>query len=202
MLRHSNPTGPPPLYPNQDSWTGVLISISEQGPGVTTASGSTATPQIQPRRRSARMTTGGNSTRLSLISISPQASSMPSSSGRRSPPLPRGVAVHLRPRSLTASTGAFRSPPMIAVRHQSPSSGLPQSTPRPPRLGLRTMMRPQDTGNPYNRPGTSTVVPLLQVVMLINSSGFAQSFTTAYVSGNSVLRLVNGAVQAVPNPHV
>ena len=63
-------------------------------------------------------------------------------------------------------------------------------------------MRPQTAGNPYNRPGTSTVVPLLQVVVLIDSSGFAQSFATAYVSGNSVLRLVNGAVQAVPNPRV
>ena len=42
--------------------------------------------------------------------------------------------------------------------------------------------------------------PLLQVVMLIDSSSFAQSFATAYILGNSVLRLANGAVQVVPNP--
>ena len=46
------------------------------------------------------------------------------------------------------------------------------------------------------------MVPLLQVVMLIDSSSFTQSFTTVYVLGNSVLRLVNRVVQAVPNPHV
>jgi hypothetical protein len=34
--------------------------------------------------------------------------------------------------------------------------------------------------------------------MLIDNSGFAQSFATAYVPGGSVLRMVNGAIQAVP----
>ena len=36
----------------------------------------------------------------------------------------------------------------------------------------------------------------------IDNNGFAQSFTTAYVPTNSVLRLVNGVLQAVPDPHV
>ena len=149
------------------------------------------------------MTTGGSSTRLSSTSISPRAlSRMPSSSGRRSPPLSREVVACSHPRSPITSTGASHSQPSAVMRHQSPSLGSPQSTLQPPHLRLRTTMRPQHAGNPYNRPGTSTVVLLLQVVMLIDSSGFAQSFTTAYVSGNSVLRLVNGAVQAVPNPHV
>jgi hypothetical protein len=53
--------------------------------------------------------------------------------------------------------------------------------------------------NPYNRGGTSTTAPLLQVVTLIDNNGFAQSFATAYVPTNSVLRLVNGALQAVPD---
>jgi hypothetical protein len=51
--------------------------------------------------------------------------------------------------------------------------------------------------NPYNRGGTSTTVPLLQVVTLIDNNGFVQSFATAYVPVNLVLRLVNGALQAV-----
>ena len=203
MPRHSKPTGPPPPYPSQDNWTGIVISISEREPGATILSGSTATPRMRPRWRSAWMTTGGSSTRLSSTSISPRASSQtPSSSGRRSPPLSREAVAHSHPHSPMTSTGASCFQPSAVMRHQSPSSGLPQSTLRPPRLGLRTTMRPQDAGNPYNRPGTSTVVPLFQVVMLIDSSGFAQSFATAYVSGSSVLRLVNGAVQVVPNPHV
>ena len=149
------------------------------------------------------MTTGGNSTRLSSTSISPRASSpMPSSSGRRSPPLPQEAAAHLGPRFPTVLTGASHSQPLMMARHQSPSLGLPQSTPWPPCLGLRTMLQPQAVGNPYNQPRTSTAVPLLQVVMLIDSSSFTQSFATAYVSGSSVLRLVNGAVQAVLDPHM
>ena len=201
MPRRSKPVGPPPPYLSQDNRTGIVISISEREPGATTLSGSTATPRTRPQRRSAQMTTGGSSTRLSSTSISPRASSQtPSSSGRRSPPSRREAVVRSHPHSPTTSTGASRFQPLVVMRHQSPSSGLPQSTLRPPCLGLRTTMRPQSAGNPYNQPGTSTVVPLLQVVMLIDSSSFAQSFATAYVSGNSVLRLVNGAVQAVPNP--
>ena len=202
MLRRSNPTGPPPPYSNPDSQTGVLISISEQEPGAMIASGSTATPRMRPRRRSVRMTTGGSFTRPSSTSTSPQASSMPFNSGRRSLPLLREVVVCLHPHSPTALIGVSHSQPLMMVRHQSPSSGLPQSTPQPPHLGLRTTMRPQTMGNPYNQPRTSTVAPLLQVVMLIDSSSFAQSFTTAYVSGNSVLRLVNRVVQVVLDPHM
>ena len=203
MPHHSNPTGPPPPYPSQDSWTGILISISEQEPGAMTVSGSTATPRTRLQQRSARMTTGGSSTRLSSTLISPQASSqMPSSSGRRSLPLSREMVARSHLHSLIVSTGVSHSLPSTAMRHQSPNLGPLRPTPQPPRLGLRMTMQPQTMGNPYNRPGTSTVVLLLQVVMLIDSSGFAQSFATAYISGNSVLRLVNGAVQAVPNPCV
>ena len=149
------------------------------------------------------MTTGGSSIRPSSTSISPRVSSQtPSSSGRRSPPLPREATACLHPRSLTALTGASHSQSLTALRHQSPNLGSPWSILQPPCLRLRTTMQPQHVGNPYNQPGTSTVVPLLQVVMLIDSNGFAQSFATAYISGNSVLRLVNGAVQAVPDPRV
>jgi hypothetical protein len=38
---------------------------------------------------------------------------------------------------------------------------------------------------------------LLQVVTLINSSGFVKSFTTAYVGADSVLRMTGGGIQAV-----
>ena len=49
-------------------------------------------------------------------------------------------------------------------------------------------------------PGTSTIASLQQVVMLINSSGFAQSFTIAYVPMNLVLRLVNDVITVYLRP--
>ena len=197
-----NSSESPPPYPSPGNQTGVLISISEQELRATTASGSTVTPRIRLRWRSAQMTTGGGSTRPSLTSMSPQALSPTCSSSERGSPISPGAAVvRLCLYFLTTSTGVSRSQFSAAARHQSPNSGSCPSILQPPCLGLRMMMQPQTAGNPYNRPGTSTVVPLLQVVMLIDSSGFTQSFTTAYVLGNSVLRLVNRVVQAVPNPH-
>ena len=68
-------------------------------------------------------------------------------------------------------------------------------------MGMHTSSQPTQMPNPYNRGGTSTTAPLLQVVMLIDNNGFPQSFATAYVPMNSVLRLVNGVLQAVPDPH-
>jgi hypothetical protein len=55
--------------------------------------------------------------------------------------------------------------------------------------------------NPYNRLGTSTRWSLLQVVTLIDSNGFVKSFATAYVGADSVLRMMGGGIQAVPEYH-
>jgi hypothetical protein len=43
--------------------------------------------------------------------------------------------------------------------------------------------------------------PLLQVVTLIDSSGFVKSFATAYMAVDSVLRMTGGGIQAVPEYH-
>ena len=151
MPCHFNPAGPPPPYPSQDSQTGILISISERELEATTVSSSTVAPRMRLQRRSAQMTTGGSSTRLSSTSISPRASSQtPSSSGRRSPPLLRGAAACLHPRSPTVLTGVSHSQSSTAMRHQSPNLGSLRPTPQPPRLGLRMTMWPQTAGNPYN----------------------------------------------------
>ena len=170
-----------------------------------TVSGSTVALQMQPqqRRTSAWMTTGGGSTRRSLTSMSPWASSQMPLNSKRMSLISLDLAVaHLHLHFLTILTEVSCSQLLAAARHQSPSLGSPQSTLQPPLLRLRMTMQPQTVGNPYNWPETSTVVPLLQVVMLIDSSGFMQSFATPYISGNSVLRLVNGAVQVVLDPHV
>ena len=65
-------------------------------------------------------------------------------------------------------------------------------------LGQRSQIRPQNLPNPHNCPKNSVTTPLLQVVTLINHLGFVQALGTAYVPAQSVLRLVDGAIQAVP----
>jgi hypothetical protein len=59
-------------------------------------------------------------------------------------------------------------------------------------------MNTQHISNPHNQGGTSITQPLLQVVMLIDSNGCVQSFTTAHMHLTSMLRFGNGAIQAVP----
>ena len=66
------------------------------------------------------------------------------------PALDEGSGSTLTPPLSDNFDWSVRFQPLAAMRHQSPSSELPQSTPWPPRLRLRTMMRPQSTGNPYN----------------------------------------------------
>ena len=143
------------------------------GLDVMTESGSTAVvqPQLRWRRTSVWMTTGTNYTRPSSTSMSPQALSvMRLPSVMTSPPSLGLTQAHLCLWYLTISTGASHS---LLSRHQTSSLDLPQSTLLPPHLGLRTTMWPQFTENPDNWPRTSTVVPLLQVLTLINSSSFA-----------------------------
>jgi hypothetical protein len=82
---------------------------------------------------------------------------------------------------------------------QIPPSVSSQSTPQSPHLGMRTNSHSQQIANPYNWAMTSITVPLLQVVMLINKNGFTQSFMTAYVHAQSVLHLMDGTIQAIPN---
>ena len=45
---------------------------------------------------------------------------------------------------------------------------------------------------------TSTIVLLLQVIMLIDNNSFAQSFIIAYIHAQLMLRMVNETIQAVP----
>ena len=66
------------------------------------------------------------------------------------PLLLREITACSHPCSPIALIGASHSQPLMTMRHQSPSLGLPQLTLQPPRLELRTMMQPQDAGNPYN----------------------------------------------------
>ena len=68
-------------------------------------------------------------------------------------------------------------------------------------LGQRSQVQPQNLPNLHNQPGSSATTPLLQIVTLVNHTGFVQALGTAYVPANSVLRLVNGALQAVLNPN-
>jgi hypothetical protein len=65
-------------------------------------------------------------------------------------------------------------------------------------LGQRSQIQPQNLPNPHNQPGTSAMVPLLQIVTLVNHAGFVQSLGTAYVPAQSVLHLVDGALRVVP----
>ena len=60
-------------------------------------------------------------------------------------------------------------------------SASSQSTSQLPYLGMRTNLQPQWIANPYNQAITSTIVLLLQVMMLIDNNSFAQSFMIAYI---------------------
>ena len=66
-------------------------------------------------------------------------------------------------------------------------------------LGHWSQIQPQNLPNPHNQPRSSATTLLLQIVTLVDHAGFIQALGTAYVPVNSVLRLVNSALQAVPN---
>ena len=206
MARRSNPSNPPPLYRSWETRTGVTISIAASPDGTTTTHGTM--PRVRPRQTCCtclRMTTGNtyiepsststHQEAMRLVSTTPPGSSRTLERSRTSSP-------HHSPRT-SASPPVSRIPLLTSQATPGiiwiPPTVSSPSTPRSPHLGMRTNSRPQRLSNPYNRTATSTTVPLLQVVTLIDNNGFAQSFATAYIHTRSILRMVNGTIQAVPD---
>ncbi len=64
-----------------------------------------------------------------------------------------------------------------------------------PQVGGRSLILPNLLpSNPYNALQPASVVPILQVTMLINNNGFMMALATAYVPATSMLRNQGGRV--------
>ena len=166
------------------------------------------------RPATARMTMGGYRPRTSPA-LSPR-SSMRSTlqASPRSPRDPTNQTAPLLPQATSSRQlvqdhqSRSRTRRFLSTRNNRDLQGRPNdfqtdgSNQRTSmHLGQQSQVQPQNLPNPHNCPRSSATMPLLQIVTLVDHAGFMQALGTAYIPVNSVLHLINGALQAVPNPN-
>ena len=134
------------------------------------------------------------STSPEISILPPPVPARPSQIPVLSPHIPRRFLVP----QATSPVLSQRSPtsrgskPMPHTQHSTPMGDSSAH------IGQRSQIQPQNLPNLHNHPRNLATTPLLQVVTLIDHSGFVQALGTTYVPAQSVLRLVDGAIQAVP----
>ena len=134
-------------------------------------------------------------------SMSPEVSILPPLVPVRSSwipvPSPRVPRRFLVPRA-TSLALSQRNPTLQGSEHMPRTHHDTPMDDSSAHLGQRSQIRPQNLPNPHNHPRNLATTPLLQVVTLIDHSGFIQALGTAYVPAQSVLHLIDGAIQVVP----